>query len=141
MRTYSETVSLLLYGGAVHLTDDDRGTLAAAGVRVVQEPVCALRTEADQTTVVVTSDGAEHRFATLYSALGTRANSDLAVALGADVEESCGAIVVDDHQRTNVPGLWAAGDVVSSLNQVSVAWGHAAVAATDIHKHLQSGSL
>lgn len=140
MSTYSGTVSLLLYGGAVHLTEDDRGTLEDAGVRVVRAPVSAVRTEADKTTVVLTSDGAEHRFDTLYSALGTQANSELAVALGADVQEACNAIVVDGHQRTNVPGLWAAGDVVSSLNQVPVAWGHAAVAATDIHNHLRKRS-
>jgi thioredoxin reductase (NADPH) len=138
MRTYSETVSLLLYGGTAHLTDEDLGTLVIAGVRIVREPVSAVRTEANKTTIVLTADGAEHRFDTLYSALGTQANSGLAVALGAHVEESCNAIVVDEHQRTTVPGVWACGDVVSSLNQVSVAWGHAAVAATDIHNHLRS---
>lgn len=140
MRTYSDTVSLLLYGGAGHLTPDDRGKLREEGVRLVEEPATAVRIEAERATVVSTADGAEHRFDTLYSALGTQANSELAVALGAEVEESCNAIVVDEHQRTNVPGLWAAGDVVSSLNQVSVAWGHAAIAATDIHNHLLSRS-
>jgi thioredoxin reductase (NADPH) len=35
-----------------------------------------------------------------------------------------------------VPGLYAAGDVVAALNQLSVAVGHAAVAATAIHNSL-----
>jgi thioredoxin reductase (NADPH) len=60
--------------------------------------------------------------------------------LGAKVEASCRAILVDDRQRTTVPGLWAAGDVVSRLNQVSVAWGTSAVAATGIHNHLRQRS-
>ena len=38
--------------------------------------------------------------------------------------------------RTSVPGLYAAGDVVAALNQVSVAVGHAAIAATHIHNSL-----
>jgi thioredoxin reductase (NADPH) len=43
---------------------------------------------------------------------------------------------VDEHLRTNVPGLYAAGDIVKALNQISVAVGHAAIAATDIHNSL-----
>ncbi|MEI9407144.1 NAD(P)/FAD-dependent oxidoreductase, partial [Mesorhizobium sp. Cs1330R2N1] len=37
---------------------------------------------------------------------------------------------------TVVPGLYAAGDVVNEINQIAVAFGHAAIAATDIHNHL-----
>jgi thioredoxin reductase (NADPH) len=35
-----------------------------------------------------------------------------------------------------VPGLYAIGDVVSGLNQISVAVGQAAIAATAAHNHL-----
>ena len=45
-------------------------------------------------------------------------------------------LVVDRHQATNVPGLYAIGDVVSGLNQISVAVGQAALAATDLHNKL-----
>ena len=44
---------------------------------------------------------------------------------------------MDEHNRTTVPGLYAAGDVVRGLNQIVVAMGHAAVAATDIHNHCE----
>ena len=37
---------------------------------------------------------------------------------------------------TSVDGLYAIGDVVSALNQISVATGHAAIAATDVHNRL-----
>lgn len=43
---------------------------------------------------------------------------------------------MDPHQQTSVPGLYAAGDVVKALNQMSVGVGHAAVAATAIHNSL-----
>ena len=45
-------------------------------------------------------------------------------------------VVVDRHQQTSVSGLYAAGDVVAALNQLSVATGHAAIAATAIHNSL-----
>jgi thioredoxin reductase (NADPH) len=43
---------------------------------------------------------------------------------------------VDAHQRTSIPRIYAAGDVVHELSQISVAIGHAAIAATDIHNGL-----
>jgi thioredoxin reductase (NADPH) len=44
--------------------------------------------------------------------------------------------VVDDHLQTTVRGLYAAGDVAAGLNQIAVAYGHAAIAATAIHNGL-----
>ncbi len=79
--------------------------------------------------------GGKHRFDTVYTALGVRVRSGLATALGAEADED-GALIVRDHQRTSVPGLYAAGDVVRGLSQVSVAIGQAAVAATDINASL-----
>jgi thioredoxin reductase (NADPH) len=47
-------------------------------------------------------------------------------------------LIVDDHQRTSVDGLYAAGDVVRGLNQMTVAEAEAAIAATDIHNRLRA---
>ena len=43
---------------------------------------------------------------------------------------------MDEHQRTSVPGLFAAGDVVKGLDQISHAMGEAGVAATTIRNML-----
>jgi thioredoxin reductase (NADPH) len=48
--------------------------------------------------------------------------------------ESC--IKVDSHQRTSVPALYAAGDVVIGLDQISHAMGEGGVAATTIRNDL-----
>jgi thioredoxin reductase (NADPH) len=71
----------------------------------------------------------------LYPALGCTVRSDLAVALDA-VSMDAGTLRVDEHQQTTVDGLYAIGDVVSDLHQISVATGHAAIAATAIHNRL-----
>lgn len=81
------------------------------------------------------ADGRRLRLDTLYPVLGAEAQSGLAAALGA-VLDAEGAVVVDDHLQTRVPGLLAIGDVVSALNQISVAVGHAAIAATTVHRQL-----
>lgn len=43
---------------------------------------------------------------------------------------------MSDHDETTVPGLFAAGDVTLALNQINVAAGQAAIAATAIHNTL-----
>ena len=80
-------------------------------------------------------DGSEHRFDTVYPVLGGDAQSQLAVALGASVDDK-DELRVDASQQTTVDGLYALGDVVDGLNQISVAVGHAAIAATAIHNRL-----
>jgi thioredoxin reductase (NADPH) len=62
--------------------------------------------------------------------------SRLALDLGAKATKE-GNLLVDDCQRTSVKGLYAAGDVVSDLHQISVGLGHAAIAATKIHNELE----
>jgi thioredoxin reductase (NADPH) len=83
----------------------------------------------------VATAGGRRTFAAIYPALGSMVHSDLARSLGADLAEE-GCIKVDDHQRTSVPGLYAAGDVVSGLDQISHAMGEAGVAATTVRNDL-----
>lgn len=73
----------------------------------------------------------------LYAALGAQPRTQLALQLGAALDPQ-GALVVDAHGRTSVPGLFAAGDVVSGLDQIAVAAGHGAIAATAIHNQLEA---
>lgn len=88
------------------------------------------------TPLLHTADGASTEHEVLYPMLGESARSELAAALGADINPDCGELLVDEHQRTSVPDLYAIGDVVRGLNQISVAAGQAAVAATNIHATL-----
>jgi thioredoxin reductase (NADPH) len=137
-RTYSRDVTLLTLGQGMDLDEDQRREAAQHGVRIVHEPIAALDIEGDRITAVRMASGLEHRFEVLYSALGLKPRSDLAASLGAETDKQ-GALVVDDHCQTTLPGLYAAGGVVRGLDQVVVAMGHAAIAATDIHNRCESG--
>lgn len=118
------------------LTPQQQDQAARHGIAIVREAVERITTHEGRVAAVITQDGHEHRFDAIYSALGLRPRSDLAAALGAERDES-GALIVDDHCRTSTPGLYAAGGVVRGLDQVVIAMGHAAVAATDIHNALR----
>ena len=84
--------------------------------------------------IVETADG-HHAFDTVYPALGSDTHTQLAEQLGARLNEQ-GCIGVDAHQRTSVEGLYAAGDVVIGLDQISHAMGEGGVAATTIRNDL-----
>ncbi len=135
VRTYSEDVTMLALAPGVGLTNADLGRLADAGIKVIEEPVSEITVQGTEIAVRM-SNGQEHRFDMLYSALGATPRSGLARALGAKADEK-GMLVADERLRTSVPGLWAAGDIVSSLDQIGVAFGQAATAATDIHNDLR----
>jgi thioredoxin reductase (NADPH) len=135
-RTYSRDVTLMTLGRGMDLSEEAREKIARHGIKVVHEPVTALDVAGGRIVALRTAGGGEHRFDVLYSALGLELRSELAVALGAE-RDGAGALLVDDHNRTTVPGLYAAGGVVRGLDQIVVAMGHAAVAATDIHNRCE----
>jgi thioredoxin reductase (NADPH) len=83
--------------------------------------------------------GLQRTFDHLYLALGCEPQSALAVDCGAKRDKE-GNLVVDMHQMTSVDGLFAAGDVVRGLNQIAVAVGDAAIAATAIHNRLRDAA-
>ncbi|UYY58752.1 NAD(P)/FAD-dependent oxidoreductase [Sphingomonas sp. S2-65] len=104
-----------------------------AGIARVDGPCGNWAIEGDQ----IAFDTARGRlsFDSVYPALGSRIRSRLAVQAGARAAED-GCLEVDDHQRTSVPGLFAAGDVAKGLDQISHAMGEAGVAATTIRNTL-----
>ncbi|RZL32467.1 MAG: NAD(P)/FAD-dependent oxidoreductase [Rubrivivax sp.] len=112
-----------------------RSQLREAGVRELPgRPTQLVLGPAGDVTVQM-DDGAGHRFDVLYAALGVDPCVALAAGLGARLDEQQN-VVTDAHGRTSVDGLYAAGDVVSGLDQIGVAVGQAAIAATAIHNSL-----
>lgn len=137
VRHFADAVCLLSLQEPIRLTMPEREKLAAARVEVAHEPVAQLGFDGDCTMHVQLSSGRHERFDVVYIALGTHVNSGLARKLGAAATEK-GDLLVDAHQQTAVDGLYAAGDVVAGLNQITVAMGQAAIAATAIHNRLNA---
>ena len=135
MRTFSADITLMLPSDAPPLDQAERDALDAAGVAWLASPALDVTTVDGKTPLVHTADGQQHAFDVLYPMMGENARSSLATQLGARVGD-CGDLVVDGHQRTSVEGLYAIGDVVVGINQISVSTGQAAVAATDVHNQL-----
>lgn len=136
LRSYTDRLALLTGAGGADPGPADRERLESLGIELLPEPVSGFEPDMAAGLVVVRfAGGSERRFETFYPMQGARSRSELAASLGVALEED-GDIVAGPKQTTNVEGLYAIGDVVGAINQISVAVGHAAVAATAIHHTL-----
>lgn len=133
LRGYSADVTLIAPAVTHDLDARCRAALADAGIAYIDGPCGGYAIEGEH----IALDTAQGRlsFDTLYPALGSHIRSGLAVAAGARADDS-GCLEVDPHQRTSIPGLFAAGDVAKGLDQISHAMGEAGVAATTIRNML-----
>jgi thioredoxin reductase (NADPH) len=134
-RTYSPDVTLLSFHEPLVLSDQELGLAKEHRISVICEPIEALDLDGGAVCARASKTAKEYRFDVVYSALGVRYRSGLATTLGAHSDDK-GALTVDDHSQTTVSGLYAAGDVTQGLNQIVVAMGQAARAATHIHNSL-----
>ena len=135
LRGYTSELSVLTLGHSAGIEPDDIAALEDAGVEVILEPIDRLTREGGKIAAWPRQGKTPLIFDTIYSALGMHLRTELAVALGAVIDDD-GALLVDRHQQTTIPNLYAAGDVVHGLSQVSVAAGQAAIAATAINASL-----
>jgi thioredoxin reductase (NADPH) len=133
MRGFTAKVTLIAPDKAMDLKPDDQRRLKDARIDCVDGPTQAVAIT-DGCIVVDTAEG-HHRFDSIYPALGSDTHTQLAEMVGAELSAE-GCIKVDSHQRTGVPGLFAAGDVVIGLDQISHAMGEGGVAATTIRNDL-----
>jgi thioredoxin reductase (NADPH) len=132
---FRNRVTWLSMGCAQAMPREELARLRDAGVAVDDRQPRQVHCTPGEGVLVEMPDGARLAFDVLYPALGLRHNSGLATALGAQAQDD-GQLIVDGHLQTTVPGLYAAGDVAVALNQINVAAGHAAIAATAIHNSL-----
>lgn len=138
LRSFTRHVTVVSCENQHHLNQTQISQLQEIGIKLEPGPVTSIEIADD--FLVVNTPGARLRFASVYPALGSDVRSDLALRLGAGLSPE-GCVTVDAHQRTTVGGLYAAGDVVHGLDQISHAMGQATVAATAIRNDLCEQSL
>ena len=134
LRSYTADVTLIAPGLAHCLAADDQQRLRAHGIAAVDGPSRGVAFDSD--CIVVETAARHYTFDSVYPALGSDMHTELAEQVGVTLGEDTGCILIDAHQRTSVPGIYAAGDVVLGLDQISHAMGEGGVAATTIRNDL-----
>ena len=107
------------------------GILAQAAVTSISESILSVM----DNFLKVLIDGSSISVSGVFVAVGTAGSTDFARKLGAAVDD--GRIIVDENFATNVPGVFAAGDCIGGLMQVSKAVGDGASAGINMIRYLK----
>ena len=133
LRSFTGDITLIAADKAVDITAEDKARLEEAGIETVDGP--AEGVAAMEGCITIDTAEGHFTFDSVYPALGSDTHTQLAEMLGAKLSADC-CVIVDSHQRSSVPGLYAAGDVVLGLDQISHAMGEGGVASTTIRNDL-----
>ena len=137
LSTWTDT--LTFYPNGLELTDLDRTQLAGLGVKVNDAKVTQLRPEETSSTgVVVQSTTGEDAYEACFTGPDFLPNDALLQDAGC---ESANGWVSVEHGQTSVSRLWAAGNVVSSPDQVSQAMGSGAAVGIAIDQRMLDENL
>lgn len=138
LRSFTRDLSLVSQDGGFNFSKREHERLIQLGVQLV--PGKLIEISPRGSSIRITGVGGTLDFDAAYPALGCDKRSGLAKMVGAELLAD-GCIKVDEHQRSSIAGLYAAGDTVAALNQISSAVGHAAIAATAIRNDLSQHSI
>src|ERR1044072_8648165 len=134
LRSFSADITLIAPDRAHDVAAEDQAALAALGIATVDGPCHAVAALAD--AIVVDTPHGHHTFDSVYPALGSDVHNELAGQIGVALSAETGCILIDAHQRTNVTGAYAAGDVVLGRDQITHPKGEGGGAATTIRNDL-----
>ncbi len=138
LRHYTADLTLLTLGRPLDMSPALMRKLQKAGIAIIQTPAQHVSFEKNRVDVTL-KDGVKRQYAALYSGMGMTPRNELAHSLCLGLDAG-GRIVTDDHQRTRRSGVYAAGDIVTGLNQIGVAMAHGEIAATHIHNMMRQHS-
>jgi thioredoxin reductase (NADPH) len=137
LRNYTSDITLVTLGEECIGSPENMRRLDEAGIEVVETPVEEIALEGERIARFTFQGGATLAFDAIYSALGIHPRAELAAAVGIDLHRDR-RIITDPHQRTSLEGCYAAGDIVTGLNQLGVAMAQGQIAAVDIHNRLRA---
>lgn len=121
--------------GPDELTDDQREELKRHQVPLFDSPIRSIDSNAGIVRQVVLEDGTTIPCRGIFFKPDLVMGSDLPRAIGCHFTET-GTVVVDNFGKTNVPGVYSAGDAASRLHQAIAAASMGALTAAAINNEL-----
>lgn len=135
LRQYSPDITLMPLSHS-DLTPEQEAELDSAGIRIAYGALQRLRPRASHMEVSLEDRDAPLSFDVVYPALGRSPRTRLAGGLGVRLSAE-GCAPADAAKDSGVEGLFLAGDGLVGLDQISVAMGQGALAATSAHNWLR----
>ncbi|PSR54406.1 NAD(P)/FAD-dependent oxidoreductase [Adhaeribacter arboris] len=135
LKTWSSDVTLYT-NGTRKLRREDNALLEANEIKICTAPIERLEGEGSELSEIVLQGGSRLKCEALFFSTGSEQQCDLATSLGCDFT-SKGVVKTYQHQQTNIPGLYVAGDAARDMQLVIVAASEGTKAGVMINKELQ----
>lgn len=134
LTTYTPSVAILTHGKKPTITPEFLDKLKEANIPILEQKIERLE-GAGGLERVVFADGSNFDTWGMFVAVGEASSTDFAKTLG--LEQEGNSIKADLEQKTNIPGIFAAGDCVGRFKQISVAVGEGALAGRAIISYVK----
>lgn len=132
---WSPRVTVVTDGRKPEIGRDDLAELRERGISVMTGTIASFEGHDRQLEALRFADGSSLEARAAFFSIGEDFRNELADQLGCELSEE-GAIESEDHGRTSVDGVWAAGDVAGKDQFVVVAAAQGMRAAVDIYRSL-----
>lgn len=129
------TGDITIYTNGRELQLSEKFKNVAARYKINKDIISAIEGK-EAVESLVFENGSSEKLDGLFVAYDSASSIDFARKLGVITKGN--AIAVDEKQRTNLSGLFAAGDCTGGLKQVSTAVGQGALAAKQIIEYVRS---
>nr|WP_294874920.1 NAD(P)/FAD-dependent oxidoreductase [uncultured Pedobacter sp.] len=126
---------VLLTNGQSTLTQEQTKRIKQHNIGIIEKEITEIEHNQGYITNVVFKDGSKQKLSAVFAKIGFKQHSTLPEELGCSINEQ-GFIVVDDFQRTTIPGIYAAGDNTTMFRAVSAATAAGTKAGAMINKEL-----
>lgn len=131
---YTSNVTICTQGEAPTMGEEFQTRLQENNIFVLKSKIVSLSGD-NGLEAVILEDGQTIAAQGLFVAMGQASSSDFAYSLG--VVRNGQFINTDRDQKTNIPGVFAAGDCVGRFLQISVAVGEGALAGRAAISHVK----
>jgi thioredoxin reductase len=125
----------LCTGGSGDISPDDRARLGRWSVPIREAPIETVEHMLGDGVCVIFASGERLLTGGVFLHPGQRQHSDLASLLGCSIDEA-GIVETDTNGYTGIPGLYAAGDLRQSAQQVATAASDGTLAAISLVSEL-----
>lgn len=135
LRSFTNDIALVTMGQPLELDATDLQLVKDAHISIVESAVSSLKCKPGEARITF-SNGKQSSYDAIYAGLGVEPQTAPAASLGITLSED-GRILTNEGQRTSMKGIYAAGDIVTGLNQIGVAMAQGEIAAVNIHNELR----
>lgn len=133
---WSDDIVVFTHGHEREWDEELHSKLLAEQVDIKDEKVIALVGKKGHVDAAVLSTGERVAAQRLFFTIAVQRSTTLAEDLGCEVESDTPNVVVDEHRRTTIEGVWAIGDLAAGAQLVITSAADGAIAAIDINKTL-----